>query len=72
MEYTIVIYKAEEGGYWAKVPMLPGCYAQGETIDETMKNIKEAVESHLYALREDGQELPREEGSVIGRVEVAV
>ncbi len=72
MEYTTVIYKANEGGYWAKVPFLPGCYSQGETIEETMKNIKEAIESHLYAMREDGQEIPQEEVSVISRVEVVV
>jgi hypothetical protein len=38
MEYTVLVYKAEEGVYWAEVPSLPGCYSQGETVEETMKN----------------------------------
>ncbi|MCZ7381187.1 MAG: type II toxin-antitoxin system HicB family antitoxin [Candidatus Methanoperedens sp.] len=51
MEYTVLVYKAGEGGYRAEVPALPGCYSQGETIEETMKNIKEAIESHKMVLK---------------------
>ena len=69
MEYTILVYKAEEGGYWAEVPALPGCYSQGETIEETMENIKEAIESHLIVLKED-EKIPVEEDFVIARVNV--
>jgi predicted RNase H-like HicB family nuclease len=72
MEYTVIIYKAEEGGYWAKVPYLPGCYSQGETPDEILTNIKEAIESHIMALQEDGQEIPQEKSVISGRVEVKV
>jgi predicted RNase H-like HicB family nuclease len=60
MEYALVIHRAEEGGYWAEFPALPGCYTQGETIDEVIKRAPEAVESHVQALREDGQEVPSE------------
>lgn len=70
MEYTVLVYKAEEGGYWAEVPALPGCYSQGETIEETMKNIKEAIESHLIVLKED-ETIPSEEDFVIARVNVS-
>lgn len=72
MEYTIIFHKAEEGGYWAEVPTLPGCYSQGESVEETMKNIKEAIESHLEALREDKQEIPTEGEFIIGKVKVAI
>ena len=72
MEYTVIIHQAEEGGYWAEVPVLPGCYSQGETMDEAMRNIKEAIESHLGALRDDKQEIPIEDELVIGRVKIAV
>jgi len=72
MEYTILIYRAEEGGFWAEVPVLPGCYSQGETIEETMENVKEAIEVHLLALKEENEELPTEEEFVIGRVKVGV
>lgn len=70
MEYTVLVYKAEEGGYWAEVPALPGCYSQGETIEETMENIKEAIEAHILALRDD-EKIPAEEDFIIARVNVA-
>jgi len=72
MEYTILVYRAEEGGFWADVPALPGCYSQGETIEETMENVKEAIEAHLLALKEEREEVPTEEEFVIGRVKVGV
>lgn len=72
MEYTIIVYEAEEGGYWTKVPALPGCGSQGETLDETMANTKEAIESHIIALREDGQEVPTERASMYSRIKVSV
>lgn len=71
VEYTVILHQAEEGGYWAEVPALPGCYSQGETVEQTMRNVKEAIESHLEALREDKEEIPAEEGLVIGRVKIA-
>ena len=72
MEYTIIVYEAEEGGYWTKVPALPGCGSQGETLDETMANTKEAIESHIIALREDGQEVPTERASMYSGIKVSV
>jgi predicted RNase H-like HicB family nuclease len=44
MNIKIVVNKAEEGGFWGQVPSMPGCYSQGETIDELMLNIREAIE----------------------------
>jgi len=72
MEYTVIFHHAKGCGYWAEVPVLPGCYSQGNTMEEAMRNIKEAIESHLEALRDDKQEIPSEEELVIGRVKVAV
>ena len=43
MNLKVVIHK-EDGGYWAEVPALKGCFTQGETIDEIKKNIKEAID----------------------------
>jgi predicted RNase H-like HicB family nuclease len=71
MEFTVVIQKAEEGGFWAEVPALPGCYSQGETVEETMENIREAIEGHVEALRQEGQGVPLEEDLIIGRVRVS-
>jgi len=51
-EWTVILHEAEEGGYWADVPQLPGCISQGETKDETLKNIKEAIELYLETVGE--------------------
>ena len=47
MKIKIVVHKAEEGGYWAEVPALPGCASQGETMDELLRNMREAIEGCL-------------------------
>jgi predicted RNase H-like HicB family nuclease len=47
-----IIHKAEEGGFWAEVPALPGCVTQGETLTEIRKNLKEAIELWLEAGQE--------------------
>ena len=47
MKLKVVIHKAEEGGYWAEVPSIPGCATQGETFDELLSNIYDAVEGCL-------------------------
>ncbi len=54
----MVIHRAEEGGYWAEVPSLPGCFAQGETVDDVLADMQDAVESHVAALKDDGQPVP--------------
>jgi predicted RNase H-like HicB family nuclease len=60
MEYVIVIHVAEEGGYWAEFPGLPGCYTQGETIEEILVDAPNAIQSHVEALHEFGQPIPNE------------
>ncbi len=47
MKIKVVLESAEEGGYTAYVPSLPGCISEGDTFDEAMKNIKEALELYL-------------------------
>lgn len=47
MKIKVVVHEAEEGGYWAEVPAIPGCATQGETLDELMSNVHEAVEGCL-------------------------
>jgi len=53
MEYVLVIHAAEEGGYWAEVPSLPGCFTQGETVEEVLRRAPDAIASHIEALRYD-------------------
>ncbi len=47
MKMKIIIHDAEEGGYWAEVPAIPGCATQGETLDELLENVREAIEGCL-------------------------
>ncbi len=47
MKLKTIIHEADEGGFWAEVPSIPGCATQGETFDELLKNIYEAVEGCL-------------------------
>jgi len=47
MKLKVVVHEAEEGGYWAEVPSIPGCATQGDTFDELLSNIYEAVEGCL-------------------------
>lgn len=47
MKLKVIIREAEEGGFWAEVPSIPGCVTQGETFDELLSNIYEAVEGCL-------------------------
>ena len=45
--YKAVVHEEAEGGYWAEVPELPGCFTQGETLDALYHNLTEAIACHL-------------------------
>ena len=47
MKIKVIVHEAEEAGFWAEVPALPGCATQGETMDELMRNLREAIEGCL-------------------------
>ncbi len=55
-EFDVVILEDEDGGYIAFVPALPGCHTQGDTLDEVLKNIKEAIELYLETLSDEEKE----------------
>jgi len=67
MKYRVVLEpQEEEGGYTVYVPTLPGCVSQGETVDEVIQNIKEAIEIYVESLNERGIALPKiEEREVV-------
>jgi len=69
MRYAVVIEKGE-GNYSAYVPDLPGCVAVGDTVEETEREIQEAIEFHIEGLRADGLPVP-EPSSRVEYVEVA-
>ena len=54
--YAVIIHEDPQGGFWGEVPALPGCYSQGETVDELKQNIREAIAGVLEVCREDGRE----------------
>ncbi|BAZ29297.1 hypothetical protein NIES4074_17390 [Cylindrospermum sp. NIES-4074] len=47
MKIKAIIHPAQEGGYWAEVPALPGCITEGETMEEVLANLKDAIEGWL-------------------------
>jgi predicted RNase H-like HicB family nuclease len=47
MKIKVVVHEAEEGGFWAEVPAIPGCATQGDTFEELLENLYEAVEGCL-------------------------
>ncbi len=61
MEFSVIVHEAEEGGFWVEVPALSGCYSQGETLEELLVNVKEAIRLYLDVLTEDGKSVPRDE-----------
>jgi len=55
-EFDVVIIEDETGGYVALVPALPGCHTQGDTLEELMENVKEAIELYLETLTDEEKE----------------
>lgn len=70
--YTVIYEEDPEGGFVASVPALPGCYSQGETLEETKKHVTEAIELYIESLRDLQHESPPIEHLWQGKVEVAV
>ena len=53
-KYAVVIHEEPQGGYWAEVPALPGCYSQGDSVDDLMANVREAISGVLAVMCEEG------------------
>ncbi len=53
-KYVVVVHEDAEGGFWAEVPALPGCYSQGESVPELMANVREAITGVLEVMKEQG------------------
>lgn len=71
LKYTAIFEPAQEGGYTVTVPVLPGCATQGETFEEAVYMIKDAIKLYLSVLKDEGEEIPQEKGDVVvTRVEV--
>ncbi len=70
LSYSVLYEQAPEGGYVAFVPVLPGCHTQGETLEETERNAKEAIALYLESLEAHGESIPEEGRTFQGRVTV--
>lgn len=68
--YSVFYEQASGGGFVAFVPILPGCHTQGETLEETERNVAEAIELYLESLAAHGEPAPEEGRSFQGRVTV--
>jgi len=59
-KFTVVVEQDEDGLYVASIPLLPGCYTQGDTYEEALENIKDALGLHIEARRALGEAIPIE------------
>jgi predicted RNase H-like HicB family nuclease len=71
-KFTVIIEPCEEGGYFARCPALQGCYTQGESYEETIANIQDAIKLYLEDLIESGESIPEDVCEAITSVKVAV
>jgi predicted RNase H-like HicB family nuclease len=62
VKYTVVLQRENDGGYVVSVPALPGCVSQGDTREEALKNIEEAIELYLEDVKAAGEPIPTEDG----------
>jgi predicted RNase H-like HicB family nuclease len=54
--FAVVIHQDASGGFWGEVPALPGCYSQGETVQDLLANVREAIAGTLEVMKEEGTE----------------
>ena len=67
-DFKVILDPDETGGYVVSCPSLPGCYSQGETIDEALQNIREAISLCMEDMEAQGQVVPDPSASLIGSV----
>lgn len=61
LKYTAVFEPAEEGGYVVSVPALPGCITEGDTFEEAVEMVKDAIQGYVESLKKHGEPIPVEE-----------
>ena len=71
-QFTAIFEKNEDGSYTVTVPSLPGCISEGDTFDEALKNIKEAIVLYLEVMKKDKEKIKEEEEIIIAPVKVKV
>lgn len=71
-DFKVLLEPDETGGFVVVCPSLPGCYSQGETIDEALENIREAILLCLEDMMAEGEEIPDPSRALVGSVVVTV
>jgi len=71
MSYTVILEQESDGGYVVIVPALPGCVSQGDTREEALANIREAIEMYIEDCLDAGDPVPTEAGKEYLELEVA-
>ena len=71
LSYKVVLEAAAEGGYTVYVPSLPGCISEGDTYEEALRNIKEAIEGWVEVSKQFGDEIPPSD-VIIDTVQVSI
>ena len=71
MRFTVVLEQEPDEGFVASVPALPGCVSQGDTRDDALRNIREAIELYLEDCRESGDPIPSESGREFVEIDAA-
>jgi antitoxin HicB len=69
-KFKVILNPNEDGGYTVHVPILPGCISEGDTREQALANIKEAIEGYCESLEADGEPIPSEKGMEEALVEV--
>ena len=71
LKYTVIFEPAEEGGYVVSVPALPGCFTEGDTLEETMEMVKDAISGYIASLKKHNEPIPEEQGpSLISVIDI--
>ncbi len=70
LNFTVVYEEAEEGGYIARVPALPGCMTQGETLKQAESMVRDAIKAYCASLKIHGEPVPQEGPEIIGTISI--
>lgn len=73
LRYTAIFEPAQEGGYIVSVPALPGCITEGDTLEEAMEMVKDAISGYIASLKKHNESIPEESGpSLVSVIDIPV
>jgi len=70
MRFVVLLMPDEDGGYVAECPAIPGCISEGDTLEQALENIRDAISACLETMMEHGWEMPKETDVIVATVEV--